>query len=288
MSAVEVIYDMPEVDYLALERLSSSGMKTIVQQSPAHFAEEQSRPVTKPSYDFGSVWHQSIFPGQPLEIEVVQKLTVQKERVDADTYDGTKSAAEDTARIRESGKTPILRKELTVIEAMVEAAQAHPEMSAKVDPRNGFSEVTILWNDERTGLPLKARLDWLPANVPDGQPFEVIDGKTAASAEPYAWLRKAADYGLNVQDAVYRQAVTVAGLHHRPDLVFLVQEKSRPYPVTFVRLAARTRVIGEHLMAKAIDTYIRCEKTGRWPAYTDDVFTEDFAPWYLNRFEGVA
>lgn len=278
------LYEMSNAEYHAQPALSASGMKVLL-DAPAKFKHQQQHRVFRDSFDFGSVWHALVLQDKGEQIVVAQKVTRDKQRVDADSWD-TKSAQEHRASIRAEGKIPVLAKEYEIAKAMAAAFNAHPEVRRYLDLKNGSIEQSAFWNDERTGLPLRARFDYLPAAPVDGV-FTICDPKSAVSSEPFTWLRKAADFGYHLQDEMYRRAAMAMGLSPRPDFLFLVQEKTPPYIVTPIRFPAHTRAVASLLVDRAIDRFIACTESGEWGGYVDGVVTADLPSYYLNQFEGM-
>lgn len=279
------IYDMTNAEYHAHPALSASGMKLLI-EAPALFDHERKNPRQSNSLDLGSVWHSLVLGDTSVQYEIVKKQNRHKEWVTAYDYD-TVSARTHRDEIEAEGKTPILARDLALAEAMAEVFNAHPKVREYMDLSHGSIEQSAFWQDERTGIELRARFDYLPDTVP-GKPYTIVDPKTAQSSEPHAWLRKAVDYGYAIQAALYIRAVKAMGLHDHPEFIFMTQEKRAPYIVTPIRLAARSLAIGDHLVDVAIDRFIKCTESGYWPGYSEEVVTDDLPKFYTDRFEDVA
>lgn len=282
-----LIVDMTHDEYLSHPALSASGMKQLI-DAPAKFHYWQSNEQEARDYfDFGHAWHARVLRDTSKTFETVMKLTVQKESVPADSYDGTKSAKAHCEEIRGRGNLPLIESDQRVIEAMGEAFDADPQVQRFLQLDRGKIEQTILWTDERTGIPLKARLDFVPEYEDDEIGFTVVDGKTAKSARPRTWLGSAPTYGYEIQDEMYRRAVRAAGLSDRPSFMFLIQEKNRPYLVTAIRLDPEAQAIGAYLVDKALATYAECTQTGVWPGYATDYIHGSLPSYYTAQFEGL-
>jgi hypothetical protein len=279
------IYEMTNAEYHAQPALSASGMKLLI-EAPALFNHQRENPTTSTTFDFGTVWHKLVLDDQNEDFVVVMKKDKSGDYVPAGD-DKTVSAQQHIAEIRSSGQTPIFEKQLAAAEAMAEKFRADPWVREWLDLSRGSIEQSVFWQDERTGLQLRARFDYLPEAEP-GREFRVVDPKSAKSANPDQWLRNAADFGYHIQAALYLRAVKAMGLHPRPDFWFAVQEKTAPYIFQPIRLAPRSLAIGDHLIDVAIDKYIRCTKSGQWPGYRDDEVVDDLPGYYINRFEDIA
>lgn len=108
-----------------------------------------------------------------------------------------------------SGKTLLRQEQINQIEIAAAMIERHPDPYLKRAFRDGAPEVSIFWTDEATGVPCKARLDYL-------KPRLIVDLKTFSN--PYgmsidkAIARAMANYRYHVQAAWYLEAAKVAEL----------------------------------------------------------------------------
>lgn len=251
------VYDIPEADYFgASYALSCSGAKLLLPPScPAKFRYEQDHPVHKDVFDFGSAAHKVVL-GSGRDVAVL----------DYDNWQ-TKAAKQAREEARDAGQTPILRDAWVVVQAMAAAIQAHPLARALYDPARGRPEQSLFWTDPRTGIPMRARLDWLRD---DGGRLIILDYKTASSAHPETFAKSAANYFYDMQDAFYGDGARALGLDTDPAFLFVAQEKTPPYLVSVVELDSDARRAGRARNRQATDTYIRCIESGDWPGYVAD------------------
>lgn len=108
----------------------------------------------------------------------------------------------------------------------------------------------------------------------------LYDCKTAASADPDTFARRAVDYGYHRQATWYLDLARDVGLD-ADQFGFIVQEKEPPYAVACIRLSDEHLALGRRDMRTAIDTYAECLNSGLWPGYGDDWQTVDL-PGYLR------
>jgi hypothetical protein len=250
------IYDIPEEQYFAASyALSCSGAKLLLPPScPAKFFWRQDHAEYKDDWDFGSAAHLMVLGAGPEIAEIPfgdwRKKDAQQQRDEA----------------RAAGKTPLLSKDLAKVRAMAAAIRAHPIAGFLFDPCDGRPEQSLFWEHERTGTPLRARLDWLPG-MSTGRPI-IADYKTADSADPEKFRKAAADYGYHQQHAWYADGL--AALYGvAPSFIFVVQEKTPPYLVSVVEWEPEAVRIGRARNERAIGIYLACIKNGEWPGYTD-------------------
>jgi hypothetical protein len=108
----------------------------------------------------------------------------------------------------------------------LEIRRQHPIASVLLDPEHGEPEVSVFWEDEQRGIDRRARFDWLPDT--DGGQLLVADYKTTASAEPRSFAKSIFDFGYDIQDVFYTDAVRAAGIAEDVSLLFIAQEITRP------------------------------------------------------------
>jgi len=250
------VHDIPEADYFgASYALSCSGAKLLLPPScPARFFYRQDHAEYKDVWDFGSGAHHEVLGTGPEIVEC--------------KYDDwrKKAAQEEQAAARDLGKIPLLTKDVLKVRMMAQAIREHPIAGFLFDPYDGLPEQSLFWEHERTGIPLRARLDWLP-EMKSGRPI-IADYKTADSAEPAKFAKAVADYSYHQQHAWYADGL--AALYGAlPSFIFVVQEKTPPYLVSVVELEPEAVRIGRARNERAIDIYRHCVKTGDWPGYTD-------------------
>ena len=69
-------------------------------------------------------------------------------------------------------------------------------------------------------------------------------------------------------------------------MLFVVQEKRRPYLVNVIELDEDARTLGRRHAAIAATRFDTCTTSGLWPGYGDDVALASLPPWATRR-EGI-
>lgn len=272
------IYDMPNAAYHAdpvvCGSLSSSGARKLLPPGcPALFRHEREhgRPE-KRVFDLGHAAHTLVLGVGP---EIVT--------VDADDWK-TKAAREAQAAAYAAGKVPLLTAEREQVDAVAAALRQHTYASALFDPaRGGAAEQSLFWRDSHHEVWRRARLDWLPAQQPNGRMI-LADYKTARSAEPEAFAKSFANYGYHQQAAWYIDAAQALDLATDVAFVFVVQEKTPPYLVTVFEPDQTALRIGRHLNGRALDLFAQCMTSGTWPGYSAEVELLSLPPWVTNKY----
>ncbi|MFF8447910.1 PD-(D/E)XK nuclease-like domain-containing protein [Streptomyces leeuwenhoekii] len=266
------IYEMTNEEYHSHRyALSSSGARTLITSSPAHFRYEQDHPQpVKKVWDIGNAAHRLVLGNGP-ELRLV----------DYERWD-TKAAKAEVAEARAAGAVPLKRAEWEQVHAMADALRRHPVASLLFDPEHGKAEQSLFWRDEKTGVMRRARLDWLP-NPRSGR-LIIPDYKTCVSAKPERLERVIEDLGYHQQDDTYRSACHALGIaDETAAFVFVCQEKTPPYVITVIEVNAAARRIGAARNRRALEIFAHCTATGYWPGYSDDVVSVALPPWAETR-----
>ena len=262
-----VIPDLDHNAYLAMPALSVSGMKQLLPPScPALFRHwrENGRP-SKHAYDIGHVAHGLVLGDGPTVVVV-----------NAPDWRG-KAAREERDAAYADGLVPVLAHEYEQCAAMAAAVRANKVADALLS--HGKPEQTLTWTDP-TGVPMRARVDWLPDKRP-GRRFIAVDVKTTGgSAHPHEFARAAAKFEYVMQAAHYLDGIKACGLDDDPAFVLVVVETVAPYLVSLVQFGEEDLQIGREKITAAVNIYRGCVESGLWPGYSEDVETIELPAWY--------
>jgi PDDEXK-like domain of unknown function (DUF3799) len=267
------VYDMDADTYHARPELSSSGARRLLPPScPALFEHERTRTrAPKKIFDVGHAAHMLVL-GEGPAIRLI----------DADDW-RTKAAKTARDAAYADGAVPLLPIDYEQVQAMADAIRVHPAASALLMPDTGRPERSLFWIDPRTGMRLRARLDWLPNAC--GARMIVPDYKTCAKGDLVSIGRSIYTYGYHQQASWYLDAVRALGLAG-DDAVFVLicQEKTAPYLVTVVQVDAMALLIGADRNRRAIDRFAECTACGRWPGYSDEIELLGVPAWAENEY----
>lgn len=234
--------------------LSSSGARRLL-DCPARFRYGEDKATRR--MEFGTAAHAQLL-GVGAEIVEV-----------AGASNGawsTKEAKAALAAARDAGQVPVKPEQARVIKAMTARLAEHQTASRLFTPGAGMAEVTVIWADEQTGVWRRARIDWLPHDIP-GRPLLVTDYKTAESAAPGAVSQAIGRYGYALQGAWYRDAARWARPGADVRFVLVVQETSPPYLVEVYEIDPRDLDDGAWQNRQAMERFRDCCAVGRWPGY---------------------
>lgn len=268
------VYDMTaeayHLDPVPTRSLSSSGARKLLPPScPAKFRYDQVHgQVPKKAWDIGHAAHMLILGEGP---ELV--------RIDADEW-RTNAIKAEVKAVHDRGAIPLKPADFAMVHDMAAAIRQVP-LAAKLLQPGGHAEKSLFWQDEQTGVWLRARPDWI--GVPIGAMTPMIDYKTTVSAEPEAIRKSVHQWGYHQQDAWYIDGVNALGLVDNPVFFFIFQEKTAPYLVTVVQLNQDATDIGRARNRQAIEIYAECDATGHWPGYASDIVHTSLPAWAESR-----
>lgn len=272
---------IPAEDYHGREicpapSISSSGLRTIINESPRHYwwqshMNPDREPFDKQEWQFGRAMHDLLlYDGA----EWSDRYYVMADAVNLNSNAGKAEKAEAEA----AGKVVLRQKHLDAMQAMAREIEGHPWLGKAFE--NGKVEATLAWQDEETGVWLRCRPDFLPAGL-----LFIPDYKTTVSAHPEEFRRQVFNHGYYMQAAHYLEGIEkVCGVRPK-SFYFIAQEKKAPHvvsPIALSDVAIKWGAIQNH---HAIRTFARCLETGYWPGYTDEVAEVDLPKWAENDLE---
>jgi len=242
--------------------ISSSGLRTIERQTPAHyFAGSYLNPDREPeeasrALDMGRACHTLLLGESGFREQFA---------VRPDQWSDWRTAAAKEWREEQisAGRTVLVPDDLTHIRGMARTLGAHPLVQAGI--LQGEVERSLIWKDEETGVWLKSRPDVLP--VSDGC---VVDLKTCADASPEAVQRAILSHGYAMQGALTRRALKQVLKIDMTMFVLVFVEKAPPYAVSVVEVDQDWIYFAGRQVQRAITTFARCVETGEWPGYADE------------------
>lgn len=253
-TGARVLYDLPADKYHALPAIGSSDVKAIL-RSPAHYRVRAAADnESTQSQDIGTATHLAVLEPARFELEVVGAP-----RVDRRTSAGKAAAAAFEGL--HAGKLILSGDDFDTVSRIADAVRSHPGARTLLDA--GAAEVSMLWTDEETSTPCKARADWLRS---DGI---LVDLKTTRDASPAGFRREIAQHRYHVQAAHYFNGARAVFGDDPPAWVFIAVEKEPPFAVGVYMLDREAIDKARELVASAYRAWRGCTESGSWPAYGD-------------------
>jgi hypothetical protein len=266
--------------------VSSSGLRKIYNESPADFwafsdlNDDRFEREETDAFVFGRAAHALLLgdddfmakfaivpasaPARPLQSQILARI---EGRI-------SKSAEErfefwDPFEAQHAGKTFLSENDLDHIRHIRDALEAHPIVPLLLE---GQAEQSLIWQDERTGLWLKSRLDMLSGTG------DLADLKSTARKSLPLIYKDIREKGYEMQLGLATMALEhVLGIPFNEQsytgrsaiLVFVY--KSPPYHVIPVEVDYDALYWGRIKCRKAIDVMAECIRTGHWPGPVEGI-----------------
>lgn len=261
--------------------ISSSGLRTIEMESPAHYwcrspynAEAEATEETE-ALSFGRAAHILLLG----EAGFREQFAVRPEK----WGDWRTAAARDwRAEMLSAGRSVITLEQVETIRRIAASLARDPIVANGL--LAGDVETTLAWNDAATGVWLKARPDALPRDR------VVVDLKTCASADALSCRRAITDHGYHMQLAMVGMGLEIltGEAPGNDDYVLVFVEKAPPYAINIKPVDPEAILYGRRQVRRAIGTFARCLETGDWPAYGDNLIPASLMPYALKRLSDEA
>lgn len=245
--------------------LSHSIAVKLLAHSPAHArlehprlnpdrVERQSRQM-----DMGKVLHKAFLEGEDVIGLIPDDLLAKNGAL------STKAGKELAEAFREDGRIPLTQVQYVQIEAALRRLRSKvADLDELALPfTDGKPEQTLIWQEDN-GIWCRARPDWLRDDL------SCMDElKSAASASPGLGVgqfgRAVWSMGYDIQSALYRRGLMkTAGKDAR--FRFVAVELDGP-GISLCELDPAARALADTKVARAIDLWGRCLRSGAWPGY---------------------
>jgi hypothetical protein len=284
-------YDLPVAQYHAdpcdAPSLSSSGIRTLLSSTPAHFAArhpkltqwpDQIRVATK-AQDLGTVVHRLVLERGSEYIVIDPSNFRNKDGTVATTFNNAQAKA---------AKVSAESQGLVVIDndTYSQAREVADRLIAKLQARYGGwpigqSEVTGIWQRQTAHGPIWCRM--LLDHVSERAVTALDMKSTALSLDKDELPKSIANAGGDIQNAWYIDGLSTlfpqyAGLWQ---FVFMYGEVNPPYDVLPVKLGEGWLTRARHRINRACDLFALCMKRNEWPGWSIDEPLTLSAPSYL-------
>lgn len=254
--------DLPSEDYHAVDAVSASFLKKGARSWKQAKWSKENPPKPSPAMLLGTRVHTAI-----LESEKVIDYAVKAA--------GMSFATKEGKAWRKAHPDFITQNDADVIKGMREAVYANPD--AKKLLASGNWEYSAFADDLETGLPLKARFDFLL----DGAPI-IVDLKTCESARPFEWERACAKYLYHLQAAFYADIQEKITSTKTEAFFFIALEKDAPYECQVYQIGDRSLEKGRTEYKRLLWEVKNCMDKNDWPGYFSGVRQFDLPRWALE------
>lgn len=265
---------MTNKEYREHEGISRSDLFKI-SKSPMHFKYEMDNPPEQSNaLKFGIALHAYVLERETFENEfaVVPKC-------DRRTKEGKQVYSDFIAN--SEGKILVDSEDMEKIIAMADSIDKSP--FAKILLR-GAKEQSFFWTDELTGEKCKCRPDIL-TEISDTT--IIADVKSCENAQTDVFMRKAIEYGYDMQAAMYCEGVE-ANIKKKCLFVFIAVEKTAPYAVNILQADKYVMLRGMDKFREYLGIYHDCKEKGNWYGYngfSGEINNMSLPAWILKDYE---
>lgn len=271
MSADEYFSDPTQ-----LPSLNQSGIPTLLERSPYHFAFKSPRlnpygvePMGEKNQFLGSAVHRLAL-GRGRDISPIRY---------PDFRSSSAKAARDLAIA--NGRIPVLEGELVKAREMAKILKAAIDEACEGHPYQ--TEVAMFWVEQTQYGPVWCRgmIDvWCETQA------LALDPKCLSTpATSRAFSRTAADSGYDIQAVFYKRGLEVLRPKLKGRLRFanLVVENTPPYGFQAFELDNASLYVAERQIAQSMEIFAKCLRDRRWPGYPSGIQTFSTPTYYQNQ-----
>lgn len=203
---------------------------------------------------------------------------------------GASYCAKWEARAAADGLSILSAADMDNIRGMAASLAEHPTIQAGI--LNGLVERTIIWQDAKTGVWLKARPDVVPTDS-----NMLVDLKTTADAGAVACRRTIGELAYHMQLGLAHDGLLLVAGREMETHVLVFVEKTDPWCLNIKPLNRLDIVKGRqeirlalNLFSESLEAMEDCRREGRdlhraWPGYDDDEVPADLPEWYRKRLD---
>lgn len=263
--------------------VSSSGLRTMENDSPAHYwltspfnpkyKKDDEKKVIQSGSDAFSLGHaaHTLLLG---ESHFKKKYIIRPSE-----WKSWQTGVSQRWRVkqRRAGLTVLVPNDIDLIAGMAESLAKHPYA---VDLLRGGIERSIIHRDPLTGVWLKSRPDSIPSDSTIN-----ADLKTTVCSHPDKVDRDIIKYLYHMQAALGGMCMREILEEEPSEFVFIFVEKKPPHCVTVTQLSDKLLQYGYRLCRTQINRFADCIKSGEWPGYTDRPRTTFIPDWYDKQLD---
>jgi hypothetical protein len=261
---------IPQDDYFALKGpVSASVLKRLHTHSPLHALDYMQRGIVPTDeMDIGSGGHCLLFTPSEFDNQFVLaskcSATVKSSGLPCSSNGSILSGGQwfcgthGKGKTNDADKTVLTPDEWERVTGICRAVKADPLAASILESATDF-ELTILWQDEETGLLCKSRLDILCRDK-----GVLPDLKTCRSIRSFN--DDAFRMAYHIQMAMYQEAAHHAGIPV-DCIAVIAAENDRPHDVQTPEIDPDLLKLGHQHWREAMRTFAECMRTGNWPGH---------------------
>lgn len=261
--------------YFTWPYVNASRLK-LMDRSPMHARHQVLHPPepTK-AMNLGTALHLAVLEPHRFEDEFLVAP-----KVDRRFKEGKRVWAEFEERAE--GRTILQEHEYDNVRAMARHVIEHP-IAAAILASQGHDECAVVWDDQRTGIRCKAKIDAL--RVVSGWPA-IVDVKSTVDASREGFRRQIANLGYWVQAGLYTRGMdTLYGGNHR--WAWIAVEKEEPNAVGVYEFDQDDLAWAQKRVQELLELWKVCDESNVWPGYSEELQYVTLPPWVRKSAEDI-
>lgn len=248
--ATEVIRGQPFAEYAASPETHATALRHLLVSPLAYRRALDADRVETDAMRLGQAGHTAVL--EPMEF--LRKFALW----DGGRRDGKKW---DAFKASNAAKTIVTADQYQTAIDLQKAVRGH-KVAGEILSRKGEAEIAIRFTHERTGVRIKARIDWLADCI--------VDLKTTRDVSPRAFAASAVRYGYPLQMYCYYEAARAAGFGELPCKLIAAQSVEPFDVVVYDCSDVICMGVGRDQFERALDLLVECETSKSWPGVAPD------------------
>jgi len=269
-----VYFDVPFEEYLTWDALSRSEGVTFETTTPAQYRYHLDHPKkVGDAADLGSAVDTYVFEGAEAFGEKFHRIPQGMRRDKR-----TKAYKEQLAEA--DGRRMLRAEDYDEVEALGKAAVNHDEVKAFL--AEGSAQMTIVWEDRRTGILCKARPDFY--STAKGAPV-ILDMKVTRKWEPEAFARDLPTSMLHWQAAWYLRGASEAFQFEHDSFMFFLVKPTPVHTVSVADTSLGTIDLANAQIDRMLARFKLCAERNEWEKDIPGIVPIDLPSWYYRSFD---
>jgi exodeoxyribonuclease VIII len=259
-------------EYNSYPAVRGSNLVTLINESPAHYLYEleNPKPATE-SMERGTRVHTAA-----LEPKIFKERMIVRPVFEGYTTKGELTTSMNCKEVKDKhqkwemqnhNKMWLTQEQYDQVGGILTSLSKHKRAVQLMS--DGHAEESFIWKDPETGLWLKSRPDYYREG------HICVQLKTCDNAKTEAFMKDVLNRGYHIRAAMELEALTAVFSRPFDEYIFIAVEESAPYAVNTIKLGERSLQEGQELFYKGLRTLKKCQDSGVWPAYGDDIVYAD-------------
>lgn len=258
------------------DHISSTGLKTLITQSPEHFLYHWNKTEEdKDHFRFGRIFHMGCLEPERFRSELIvePEFMGYTKKGELSAQSGEAKEKRKAWRAKHAGQTILKHSERDDMIGMLNSIMKVPEAKGIIS--YGKPEVSLYCTDPVTGLLMKGRPDIL---VIEEDGIEIYDIKTTRHHSRW-FYREIGEFRYDIQLAFYKLLCQIVFGKELKRGGWIVVEKEPPYSTTIRDVSPEKAAMSDDWVRHGLNVLAECIKKDQWPSYCQNVEPAEYPKW---------